>query len=212
MRTCGMMGEVVGKAAYLCVARNTTPRGVYENYLEHLKELMRQPGGARRQSVDSSLVLPEGAEPSAPKSMADLGPKAFQRPTTGVVIDDDEAKLSGEWTEGESLGHVGPGYHYASGKQRAEARYEFNVPKTGRYEVRVAWEQHPNRATNATCAIAAKDGVKTVKLDQRGKTPEGFHSIGVFEFSANQPTSIVISNVGADGAVHADAVQIVPAP
>jgi len=28
MRTCGMMGEVVGKAAYLCVSRETTPRGV----------------------------------------------------------------------------------------------------------------------------------------------------------------------------------------
>ncbi len=48
MRTCGMMGEVVGKAAALCVQQNTTPRGVYEDHLERLQELLRQPGAARR--------------------------------------------------------------------------------------------------------------------------------------------------------------------
>jgi hypothetical protein len=50
MRTCGMMGEVVGKAASICIARNTTPRGVYESYLPELKELMNQPGAMRRES------------------------------------------------------------------------------------------------------------------------------------------------------------------
>jgi hypothetical protein len=37
MRTCGMMGEVVGYAAKLCKENATSPRGVYEN---HLKELI----------------------------------------------------------------------------------------------------------------------------------------------------------------------------
>lgn len=37
MRTCGMMGEVVGFAAYLTTKYKTTPRGVYQ---EHLPELM----------------------------------------------------------------------------------------------------------------------------------------------------------------------------
>jgi hypothetical protein len=41
MRTCGMMGEVVGKAAAICVQQDTTPRGVYAQHLERLKELMR---------------------------------------------------------------------------------------------------------------------------------------------------------------------------
>ncbi len=43
MRTCGMMGEVVGKAAYLCVSRETTPRGVYERYLDDLKDSCASP-------------------------------------------------------------------------------------------------------------------------------------------------------------------------
>jgi hypothetical protein len=40
MRTTGMMGEVVGMAAFLCIQNNTTPRGVYNQHLEELKELM----------------------------------------------------------------------------------------------------------------------------------------------------------------------------
>jgi hypothetical protein len=39
MRTCGMMGEVVGMAASLCKKYNTTPRGVYQHHLAELKEL-----------------------------------------------------------------------------------------------------------------------------------------------------------------------------
>ena len=41
-RTTGMMGEVVGMAASLAKKHNTTPRGVYKNYLDELKELMQK--------------------------------------------------------------------------------------------------------------------------------------------------------------------------
>jgi hypothetical protein len=47
MRTCGMMGEIVGKAAAVCIQKGTSPRGVYENHLPLLKELMSQPGSTR---------------------------------------------------------------------------------------------------------------------------------------------------------------------
>ena len=40
MRTCGMMGEVVGMAASLCKKHGTTPRGVYKDHLDELKKLM----------------------------------------------------------------------------------------------------------------------------------------------------------------------------
>jgi hypothetical protein len=39
-RTTGMMGEVVGMAASLCKQHQTAPRGVYENHLDELKQLM----------------------------------------------------------------------------------------------------------------------------------------------------------------------------
>ncbi len=44
MRTCGMMGEMVGKAAYLPVLHGTSPRGVYEKHLSELTALAQQPG------------------------------------------------------------------------------------------------------------------------------------------------------------------------
>jgi hypothetical protein len=48
MRTCGMMGEIVGKAASICVSLQTSPRGVYASHLDTLKDLMAQPGATRQ--------------------------------------------------------------------------------------------------------------------------------------------------------------------
>jgi hypothetical protein len=42
MRTTGMMGEVVGMAASLCLQNGTTPRGIYENHLDKLQTLMKK--------------------------------------------------------------------------------------------------------------------------------------------------------------------------
>jgi len=47
MKTCGMMGEIVGKAASICVKQQTSPRGVYEDHLENLQALMKQKGSTR---------------------------------------------------------------------------------------------------------------------------------------------------------------------
>ncbi len=45
--TTGMMGEIVGMAAMLCVKHGVDPRGVYENHLEELFTLMDEGTGAR---------------------------------------------------------------------------------------------------------------------------------------------------------------------
>ena len=42
MRTTGMMGEVVGLAASLCKKHKTIPRDIYQNYLNELKDLMKE--------------------------------------------------------------------------------------------------------------------------------------------------------------------------
>jgi hypothetical protein len=49
MRTCGMMGEVVGMAASLCKDYDTAPRGVYQAHLAGLKKLMTR--GAGKQAL-----------------------------------------------------------------------------------------------------------------------------------------------------------------
>jgi hypothetical protein len=52
MRTTGMMGEIVGKAAAICIKHKTDPRGVYEKHLPKLKELMEQPGTTRTKPME----------------------------------------------------------------------------------------------------------------------------------------------------------------
>ncbi len=47
MRTCGMMGEIVGKAAAVCVRQETSPRGVYDTHFAVLQRMMGQPGSTR---------------------------------------------------------------------------------------------------------------------------------------------------------------------
>jgi hypothetical protein len=49
MRTCGMMGEVVGMAASVCKKHDALPRLVYEQHLDELKRLMIR--GAGKQAV-----------------------------------------------------------------------------------------------------------------------------------------------------------------
>ena len=41
MRTCGMMGEVVGFAAAVAKKHHTTPRGVYKDYLTELLAIIK---------------------------------------------------------------------------------------------------------------------------------------------------------------------------
>lgn len=61
MRTTGMMGEIVGKAAWIATRHKTHPRGVYEQYLAELKDLMSQPGAYRRDRPDGPLAPPPGS-------------------------------------------------------------------------------------------------------------------------------------------------------
>lgn len=45
MRTGGVMGEVIGMAAAVCCRNETTPRGVYQDHLDALKQLMTTGAG-----------------------------------------------------------------------------------------------------------------------------------------------------------------------
>ena len=55
MKTGGMIGEVVGKAASICVKNDCTPRAVYERYFDELKTLLALRGAARRETVDAPI-------------------------------------------------------------------------------------------------------------------------------------------------------------
>ena len=98
----------------------------------------------------------------------------------------------------------------ASAKELAEARYELNVPDAGKYELRLAWVGHENRATKTSCTLE-RPGQRPLKLrlNQREDSEDqhAFHSLGQFDFPAG-PSAVILSTEGADGFVHADAVQL----
>ena len=67
MKTCGMMGEVVGKAVSVAVKHGSTPRGVYENHWSELDELLKLPGKARRATLADPIEVPQAATESTAK-------------------------------------------------------------------------------------------------------------------------------------------------
>ncbi len=227
MRTGGMMGEVVGKAAYLAVLNHTSPRGVYEKHLPELTHLVEQPGIMRRDSLQGELhadgsiadfkKLPVmWANKNLPMYDGMLYREYLGQPTKldALVVDDSRAVLSGKWSESASLyPHVGGGYRHAAPGSHSEARFEFSVPKSGKYEVRAFWAPDEKRASNAAFTVEnGKDAPAIVRLNQREPSATGAHVLGQFEFSSEAKAAVILKVEGADGSVHADAIQIVPVP
>lgn len=208
MRTCGMMGEVVGKAAWICVRHHTSPRGVYEQYLDILKDLMSRPGAMRRDSLEGALYLPANAR-KLPEVVHDsINPTSLE----GLVIDDEEAEFTGRWASGEGLKpFVGKHYRYSSDKG-ASARFAFSVRESGHYEVFIYWQPHANRAKAAPVTVLSADGEKMSRVDQTQKTalPKGAHSLGAFRFEAGEESAVIFRTENAGGNVHVDCVQVKP--
>jgi len=225
MRTCGMEGEVVGKAASICTKYDCTPKAIYEYHLDELRDLMVLPGRARRESVkdipkaDAPLPYDPNilGQPAPPKRPKNLGTSVGIDPRTlpGIVVDDSQAQLTGTWIEGKGVpGFIGSSYRY-SGKPTGQhsARFEFTVPASGSYEVRFAYSAADNRASNVPVTIVAADGEKTTSVNEQepGESEHGFRSLGVFKFEAGKPGAVTVTDKGATGMVAIDAVQILPA-
>jgi hypothetical protein len=132
----------------------------------------------------------------------------------GIVVDNREAKLTGNWIAGSVIfPRVGDDYLHDdnSSKGQLTASFQAKLPQPGRYEVRLAWPANPNRASNVTVMIHHAGGSTSLAVNQR--EPPGiegtFSSLGVFEFSGT--ATVELSNADTNGYVIADAVQFVPA-
>ncbi len=213
MKTCGMMGVVVGKAAAICAKHDVTPREVYYQHLDELVELLKLPGNVRRASLNDTFAV----DPSLPDLAEEETEWITLSQLEGIVVDDEKAVRTGNWTHGEGLkNYVENGYHYASpagsgAGASATATFEFTVPKDGEYEVRISHQAHENRSSKTPVTVNAADGPKTIPVNQQIAPPlaKGFFGLGVFRFEAGKPASVVVSNEGADGNIHIDAVQVI---
>ncbi len=211
MKTCGMMGEVVGKAAYVCILRNCLPRDVADPYWPELDALLKLPGKAYRTKIDGDVTIPADALPLASSEgpATGLDPAALE----GVVIDNREAKREGKWTAGTGLqGYVGYDYIYAGASSGATILFEWQSGETSRVEIRLAYQPHENRGAKVPVVVRAGDKTTTHHIDMRQKPAlkSGFTSLGQYDLKKGDRVSVLLTTEGAGGFVHADAVQIAP--
>jgi len=131
----------------------------------------------------------------------------------GVVVDDEAAGAQGVWLQSAVvMPFVGEGYRHDNNANKGVSAMDFAVklPESGRYEVRLAYSSHSNRARRVPVTVHHRDGVQVVAVDQRKRPDiEGvWISLGPFDF--DQRARVVVGNEGTDGHVIADAVQFLP--
>jgi len=131
----------------------------------------------------------------------------------GIVVDDLQAKLMGDWTRSISnQGYVGANYIHdgAVGKGNKSVAYRVKIPGDGKFEVRVAYTHGTNRDAKVPVLIRHADGEVTKFIDQTKRPPIDGHfiSLGTFDFLVGEWEAVVISTEGTTAHVIADAVQI----
>ncbi|HIA47653.1 MAG TPA: FAD-dependent oxidoreductase, partial [Candidatus Hydrogenedentes bacterium] len=185
------LGQSAGTAAMLAVRGGTTLQDIdYDDLRKQLlqdKQVLRWTGPKKKPPVRIEIdSLP------------------------GIVIDESKAIRNGFDVLSRSNGpFIGFGYrHDGNGsKGQQSARFLVVIPKAGRYDVRLAWSAHANRATNVPVTVRHAGGESTLYINQRKKPDHGvFGSVGSFEFDRGE-TWVEITNTNTDGYVLVDALQ-----
>ena len=138
----------------------------------------------------------------------------------GVVLDDANAKLTGDWTRSTNFTpHIGRGYVYSGergstsrGDGKATAAFRFQAPKSGRYQLLMAYSAHETRAKNVPVSVSSGSQRKDFVVDQTVSLPEGkhFRPIDTVELVADTETTIQVTNSNTVGFVILDALQLLP--
>ena len=132
----------------------------------------------------------------------------------GVVVDDEAVEWVGEWGSSRAGQHFGAGYHHDKNARdgKASAMFSAKLSKAGRYEIRFAYSENPNRSSKTIVKIHHSKGTDERSVNQREKPGlDGrFVSLGTFDFAEGSVAKVEVSNAGADGYVVVDVVQFLP--
>lgn len=194
-----ILGQSAATAAAMAIDANSA---VQEVPYEKLKERLQKDGQILH------FTPAKGAKAGADGPSTGIEAKTLP----GIVVDDSEAKTTGEWRPSRaSSKYIGPSYVAAKGGD-ATITFEAKLPKSGRYEVRLAYPPNANRAPAVPVEIRHAGGAKQLTINEQNPPPiDGlFVSLGEFEFSAEKPASVMVQTKGAEGYVVVDAVQWLP--
>ncbi|APZ91816.1 FAD-dependent oxidoreductase [Fuerstiella marisgermanici] len=210
MKTCGMMGEVVGKASSVCIQKGCYPRDVYLHYWNNLDSLLKLPGKARRDTPDSQITIPQDSMASAgPFGIATgVDPKSLE----GIVVDDRQAVTQGDWFgEQPKRGHIAFGYQKAASDSGATCTFKLRVPSTGLFEVRIAYIRNSNFGSRVPVDVIAPGVQQTTHVDMTTKAPlkHNFLPLGQYQLKADDSLVVKIGTANAGGFSIVDAVQLV---
>ncbi|MBX7208421.1 MAG: FAD-dependent oxidoreductase [Verrucomicrobiaceae bacterium] len=197
-----MLGQSAGIAAALAAKQNLPVQRL--PYVALRERLL-----AQRQVLDLPM-LPD--LPPEPKGEAGIDPKTLP----GIVLDDAQATLTGAWsTSANFRPHIGAGYLHDDrrGDGSCSATFRFKAPKTGRYEVRMAYSAHETRAKSVPLTIQCGGKTMSLTVDQTKPMPAGeaFRAVGSVDLDADGEVAITIRNTETDGFVIVDALQVLAA-
>lgn len=133
----------------------------------------------------------------------------------GIVVDDKQAKVVGEWKLSQyTKSYIGDGYLHDLGTGKGEKTITLlpELKQAGKYEVRLAYTPGVNRSEAVPVTVFSADGEKTIKVNQRETPPiDGrFVSLGQYRFELNGQGFVIVSNEGTRDHVIVDAVQFLP--
>ena len=193
MRPCAAMGQAVGTAAAIAVKHSTTPRGVYKSHIKELQETL---------VVDGCRLMKQGG--------AMIEPDSVKLP--GVVVDDTQATVEGEWIKGIYAPACGDSYIHDDNKLKGRKSVQFKiaVDEPGRYKVILHYSPGSNRATNVPVTVTTDNGEpETFTVNQKTLPSEG-KMLGLFDI--NRKATVTINTHGTDNYVIADGVQLLKQP
>ncbi|MFP6893270.1 MAG: DUF1553 domain-containing protein, partial [Opitutales bacterium] len=153
-----------------------------------------------------------GGKPSSGKGAAkSLDPKKLE----GIVVDDDAAKIVGEWVSSTSVaGYVGTRYVHdaAIGKGKKSVTFPALIPKSGKYEVQLSYTMGTNRAKKTPVTIMHDVGEEEVLVDQTKRPPilGSFISLGTFHFEEGKWDVVKVTTEATTQVVIVDAIRLLP--
>jgi hypothetical protein len=193
-----IMGQACGVAAAQAIDEKTSVQKIAVDRL------------TTKLKAQKAVLSPEGIK----KSFATNAVRIDVKKLAGIVVDDEQAQKTGDWQHSVSSGpFVGDGYLHDSSEEPGKRKVRFTptLPKAGKYEVRLFYAPHANRASNVTVIIQSADGEKSVRINQKLTHKGDGVRLGVFAFDAGKTGYVEVRNDGANGFVIADAVQWIPA-
>jgi hypothetical protein len=181
---------------------------------KRVKEHADQVGVVKRRIEELRTMVSKLSHGATEVDASELG-EVEASSLKGVVVDERQAKLVGEWTRSRaSRRHVGAEYLNDGNMAKGEKTATFTpqLPAAGRYEVRFAYPEGPNRAHEVRVTVFHADGEETVVVDQtQPPAVDGyFTSLGTFRFEKDGAGYVLVSNAGSKGFVVIDAVQFIP--